>query len=58
MTAGTERPTRWPVIPKDPATFRVAPNLADYDDVRKAFTRDESLAGGCGTEMGTGTGAP
>ena len=31
MTAGTDSSTRWPAIPKDPGSFRVRPNLVDYD---------------------------
>ncbi|MBU8865868.1 acetate--CoA ligase [Paenarthrobacter aromaticivorans] len=42
MTAGTERPIRRPVIPKGPATYRMPPNLADYEGVRKSFRWDEA----------------
>lgn len=48
MTAGTERPTQWPTITKDASSFRMPPNLADYDDERAAFTWDaarHALAG-------------
>ncbi|HET8879769.1 MAG TPA: AMP-binding protein, partial [Arthrobacter sp.] len=31
MTAGTAPSIRWPAIRKDPGSFRVRPNLADYD---------------------------
>ena len=52
MTAGTERPTHWPVIVKDPALFRVPPNLSDYDDARTAFTWDEARRGMSGLPGG------
>jgi acetyl-CoA synthetase len=29
---------RWPELTKDPASFRVAPNLVDYDATRRVFT--------------------
>lgn len=42
MRAATARPTRWPVIAKDPASFRVPPNLGEYEEVRKSFTWDQA----------------
>lgn len=42
MKAATARPTRWPVIAKDPASFRVPPNLGEYEEVRKSFTWDQA----------------
>lgn len=42
MRATTARPTRWPVIAKDPASFRVPPNLGAYEEVRKTFTWDQA----------------
>jgi acetyl-CoA synthetase len=35
---------RWPVIAKDPAAFRVPPNLADYEAARATFTWDRARA--------------
>ncbi|MFJ5860209.1 acetate--CoA ligase [Pseudarthrobacter sp. NPDC092439] len=42
MRTRIERPTRWPLITKDPASFRIPPNLADYDGACQAFTWDEA----------------
>lgn len=42
MTAGTEPSTRWPAIPKDPGSFRVRPNLLDYDASCAAFSWDHA----------------
>ncbi len=42
MTAGTESSTRWPAIPKDVGSFRVRPNLVDYDASCAAFSWDEA----------------
>ncbi|MCP8999437.1 acetate--CoA ligase [Pseudarthrobacter sp. RMG13] len=42
MKAATARPTRWPIIAKDPASFRVPPNLDEYEEVRKSFTWDQA----------------
>lgn len=42
MKAAAARPTRWPIIAKDPAYFRVPPNLDDYEQVRKSFTWDQA----------------
>ena len=36
MTAGTERPTHWPVIVKDPALFRVPPGRKGAKSGEKA----------------------
>ncbi|RKO20711.1 acetate--CoA ligase [Pseudarthrobacter phenanthrenivorans] len=38
MTAGTERPTRWERIAKDTNSFRVRPNLPDYQAGYERFT--------------------
>jgi acetyl-CoA synthetase len=40
MRAGTTEPTRWPRISKDIQAFPVAPNLADYRSVCRAFSWD------------------
>ena len=40
MRAGTTEPTRWPQISKDIQAFPVAPNLADYRSVCRAFSWD------------------
>ncbi|MGO4785339.1 acetate--CoA ligase [Cryobacterium sp. W22_MBD10_FK3] len=37
MTAGTEPPTRWATIPKDPASTAVQPNLLDYESTYADF---------------------
>ena len=42
MRAAAARPTRWPVIAKDPASFSVPPNLVEYEEVRKSFTWDQA----------------
>ncbi|GAA1107968.1 acetate--CoA ligase [Arthrobacter flavus] len=42
MKATTARPTQWPIIAKDPASFRVPPNLGEYEEVRKSFTWDQA----------------
>jgi acetyl-CoA synthetase len=40
MRAGTTEPTRWPRISKDIQALPVAPNLADYRSVCRAFSWD------------------
>ncbi len=36
--------SRYPPIPKDPSTFRVQPNLADYGRARETFSWDQARA--------------
>ncbi len=54
MTAGTEPSTRWPAITKDPGSFRVRPNLVDYDAAYAAFTWDEARRALSGLPGGRG----
>jgi acetyl-CoA synthetase len=54
MTAGTEPSTRWPAITKDPSSFRVRPNLVDYEAACAAFTWDEARRALSGLPGGRG----
>jgi acetyl-CoA synthetase len=54
MTAGTEPSIRWPAITKDLGSFRIRPNLVDYDAACAAFTWDEGRRALSGLPGGRG----
>lgn len=42
MRTGTDGPTRWPIITKDPGAFTKQPNLGDYEAARAAFSWEQA----------------
>ncbi|WP_427173440.1 acetate--CoA ligase [Arthrobacter sp. 92] len=54
MTAGTEPSTRWPAILKDVSSFRVRPNLVDYDASCADFSWEDARRSLSGLPDGRG----